>query len=108
ALASNQDVVMRVDVQGAATVRSLYPEAVLIFLTTASEAEMVTRLEDRQSESPAELKLRIATARKELQRVHEFDYVVVNRDHELLQTVDQIEAIIQAEHLRVQHRKVNL
>lgn len=106
AIASGKDVVMRVDVQGAATVRSLYPEAVLIFLTTENESEMVTRLEARSSESPDELKLRIATARKELQRVHEFDYVVVNRDTELEKAVDQIEAIIEAEHLRVDHRKV--
>ncbi len=108
ALASGQDVVMRLDVQGAATIRELCPEALLIFLTTDTEDELVKRLEARKTESTAELKLRIATARKELNRVTEFDYVVVNRDDQLAETVDIIEAIIHAEHHRVNHRKVTL
>ena len=108
ALNSGQDVVMRLDVQGAATIRELCPEALLIFLTTDSEEELVERLIARKTESEPELKLRIATARRELRRVKEFDYVVVNRDDQLNQTVDRIEAIIQAEHLRVNHRKVTL
>jgi guanylate kinase len=108
ALVSGQDVVMRLDVQGAATIKELYPEALLIFLTTDTEEELVERLQSRKTESLPELKLRIATARKELDRVKEFDYVVVNRDDELDKTVDIIEAIIYAEHHRVNHRKVSL
>ncbi len=108
ALTSGQDVVMRLDVQGAATIKELYPEALLIFLTTDTEDELVERLQSRKTESTPELKLRIATARKELDRVKEFDYVVVNRDDQLDKTVDIIEAIIHAEHHRVEHRKVTL
>ncbi len=108
ALASGKDVVMRVDVQGAATVRRLAPEAVLIFLTTESEEELVRRLQKRKTESPEDLKLRIATARKELERLHEFDYVIVNREGQLDTTVDTIIAIITAEHHRIPHRKVTL
>ena len=108
ALESGQDVVMRLDVQGAATIRELCPEALLIFLTTDNEEELVERLQARKTESSAELKLRIATARKELKRVEEFDYVVVNRDDQLDKSVDSIEAIIHAEHQRVKHRKVTL
>jgi len=108
ALASGRDVVMRLDVQGAATIRELYPEALLIFLTTDTEEELVERLRARKTEAEAELKLRIATARKELNRVDEFDYVVVNRDDQLDKTVDIITAIILAEHHRVKHRKVTL
>jgi len=108
ALDSGQDVVMRLDVQGAATIRELCPEALLIFLTTDSEEELVGRLQSRKTESSTELKLRIATARKELNRVIEFDYVVVNRDDQLDKSVDKIEAIIHAEHQRVKHRKVTL
>ena len=108
ALDSGQDVVMRLDVQGAATIRELCPEALLIFLTTDTEEELVERLKARKTESEPELKLRIATARRELKRVQEFDYVVVNRDDQLDKTVDSIEAIIQAEHYRVKHRKVTL
>jgi guanylate kinase len=108
ALASGKDVVMRIDVQGAATVRKLAPEALLIFLTTTSENEMVTRLKTRKSETSSGLALRIATARQELKRIAEFDYVVVNADFHLDETVDTLIAIIQAEHHRVRPRKVSL
>lgn len=108
ALNSGKDVVMRVDVQGAAKIRELNPEAVLIFLTTQNEEEMVTRLKIRKSETSEGLNLRIAMARQELKRINEYDYVVVNRDNELDETVDTIAAIIHAEHHRVKHRKVTL
>ena len=108
ALASGKDVVMRLDVQGAATIRNLCPDALMIFLSTESEDELVNRLLSRKTEAPEELKLRIATARKELNRVDEFDYIVINRDDQLDKTVDMIEAIIQAEHQRVFPRKVTL
>lgn len=108
ALSSGKDVVMRVDVQGAAKIRELNPEAVLIFLTTRDEEEMVNRLRIRKSETPEGLNLRIAMARQELKRINEYDYVVVNRDGELDETVDTIAAIIHAEHHRVKHRKVTL
>ena len=108
ALATGRDVIMRLDVQGAATVRSLSPEAVLVFLAPASEAELVDRLRERKTETPEGLKLRIATARRELARMLEFDYCVVNRDMSLEATVDQIIAIIEAEHSRVHPRTVKL
>lgn len=108
ALASGKDVVMRVDVQGAATVRKISPEAILIFLTTSSEQELVDRLERRLTESSEDLTMRIATARQEFKRIGEFDYIVVNRDSQLDETVDTITAIIEAEHHRVEPRKVNL
>jgi guanylate kinase len=108
ALASGQDVIMRIDVQGAATIRKLVPNAVLIFLTTESEADMVERLQKRRSETPEGLKLRIATARQELKRAREFDYAVVNKACFLDETVKNIHAIIIAEHQRVIQRKVTL
>jgi guanylate kinase len=108
ALSSGKDVVMRVDVQGANTIKQLYPEALLIFLTTQNEDELVNRLKARQTESSEELNLRIATARKERQRINDFDYVVVNRDSHLNEAVDTILDIINAEHHRVKQRKVIL
>jgi guanylate kinase len=108
ALASGKDVVMRIDVQGAATIRKLAPEALLIFLTTASEEELINRLESRKTETPEGLNLRIATARQELKRIDEFDYVLVNPDFQLDETVDILTAIIRAEHHRVKPRKVSL
>lgn len=108
ALASDKDVVMRIDVQGAEFVRKLVPEALMIFITTESEAELVQRLETRKTETADSLAIRIATARKELKRVAAFDYVIVNRDFQLDYTVDVIRAIIDAEHHRVKPRNVNL
>jgi len=108
ALASGKDVIMRIDVQGAETVRKLAPEAVLIFITVDSEEELLNRLRERKTETADALKLRMATARKELQRVSAFDYVVLNRDFHLDDTVDTIRAIIQAEHHRVTPRMVSL
>jgi guanylate kinase len=108
ALFCGQDVVMRLDVQGAATVRKLAPEAVLIFLTTQSEKELVERLKNRKTDTAEDLGLRIATAQQELKRAAEFDYVIVNADGCLEETVDTVIAIIRAEHHRVHPRKVNL
>jgi guanylate kinase len=108
ALASGKDVIMRIDVQGADTIKEIIPDALLIFLTTQDEEEMVNRLKARKTETPGGLKLRIATARQELKRLDLFDYVVVNRENELEQTLDTILAIIKAEHHRVNYRKVRL
>lgn len=108
ALASGMDVILRIDVQGAASIRELAPDALLIFLTTQNEDEMVHRLKSRKTETPEGINLRIATARQELKRMHEFDYVVVNRERQLDETVDIILAIIKAEHHRVNHRRVSL
>jgi guanylate kinase len=108
ALASGMDVIMRIDVQGAETVRRMAPEALMIFLTTNNEDELVQRLETRKTETVDSLAIRIATARKELKRVDAFDYVIVNHDFRLDETVDAIRAIINAEHHRVKPRKVTL
>lgn len=108
ALSSGTDVVMRVDVQGAQTIRKLYPEALLIFLSTRTEEELVRRLKQRKTESSEDLKLRIATARKEMLKVDLFDYYVINAENELDAAVDTIIAIIRAEHHRVNPRKVQL
>jgi guanylate kinase len=108
AFASGQDVIMRIDVQGAETVRKLAPQALLIFLTCESEEELERRLRERKTESADSLALRIATARKEFQRIDAFDYVIVNQDFHLDDTVDKVRSIITAEHLRVHQRKVEL
>jgi len=108
ALASGKDVVMRIDVQGAATIRKLVPNAITIFLNAESEEELVRRLQERKTESADNLKMRIATARQELKRMFEFDYVVVNRGQQLNDTGNQVLSIIAAEKSRVDWEPVNL
>ncbi|MEO0249576.1 MAG: guanylate kinase [candidate division WOR-3 bacterium] len=108
ALASGKDVIMRLDVQGAATIRRMIPDALLIFLLAPSEEELIRRLKERQTESPEDLKRRIALISEEMKRLPEFDYVVINRDGRLDETVEQIMAIITAEKCRVKQRKIQL
>ncbi len=108
ALASGQDVVMRVDVQGAATVCQIVPQAVTIFLTAESEAALIERLRRRRTEDEDHLQRRIDTARAELHRVDEFKYRVVNRECALDDTVDEVIAVMQAEKCRVDWRPVIL
>jgi guanylate kinase len=101
ALASGQDVIMRIDVQGAETIRRLVPNVVTIFLTAENEETLVSRLQQRKTEEPDQLRMRIVTARRELKRIVEFDYVVINREDALDITVDQVLSIIKAEKSRV-------
>ncbi len=108
ALLSGKDVIMRVDVQGAATIRKLIPNAIRVFLTTESESELISRLTERKSEAPEDLSLRIATARQEMKRIQEFDYWVVNREGKLNEAVQHILSIIDAAHCRVEQAPIVL
>lgn len=101
-----QDILMRVDVQGAATIRSKVPEAVLIFLAPPSMEELVERLTTRATETPEELATRITNAHEELKRLPEFDYLVINQNDRLDDAVDKVKAIIVAEKCRVHRRRV--
>jgi len=106
ALLSGRDVVIKVDVQGAATLRRLYTEAVLIFLLPKTKEEWCGRLKARNTETQENLKVRIETAKKELTQIEMFDYIVINADDLLEKAVDDIIDIIKVEHHRVQHRKI--
>lgn len=108
AMASGLDVVMRVDVQGARTIRELAPQALLIFLTASDEEELAERLRKRRTESEADLQRRLEAAREEHEHLQYFDYQVVNADSQAAAAVDAILAIVQAEHHRVQPRVVEL
>ncbi|MCS7285955.1 MAG: guanylate kinase [Anaerolineae bacterium] len=108
ALESGKDVIMRVDVQGARTLRRLIPDAVFIFLIPASEEELARRLRARHTEGEEALKTRLATAREEMMSIGEFDYVVVNADGHLDEAVQDIIAIITAEKCRTKPRRISL
>lgn len=106
ALASGKDVVLRIDVQGAAKVHELYPDCVLIFLVPDDYQKWCDRLVARKTETADTLRLRVKTAREEMGQLNEFDYLVVNPHDHLDDAVDRIEAIIDAEHHRVLQRKI--
>ncbi|NPV76111.1 MAG: guanylate kinase [Anaerolineae bacterium] len=108
ALATGQDTVIRVDVQGAMRLKTLCPEAVFIFLVPDNAAVWYHRLKNRKTETDEEFALRIKTAKAEMEHLDWFDYVVVNTEDCLENTVDTIEAIITAEHHRSHHRVITL
>ena len=108
ALLTGKDVVMRIDVQGAATVRQMVPDAILIFLSCESEESLVTRLDSRGTETEETLKIRLTQVAEELKRLPEFDYVVVNRTDHLDEAVEDIRAIIRAEKCRANQRQITL
>jgi guanylate kinase len=108
ALDKGQDIIVKVDVQGAATIKKTIPQAVFIFLVPPSMKELATRLKQRQTESPFDLALRLKTAEEEIKQLPLFDYVVVNRKAEIDRAVSEIEAIITAEKRRVTPREISL
>jgi guanylate kinase len=108
AMAEGQDVIMRLDVQGAETIRQMVPEALLVFITASSENELIERLQSRKTEDPEQLEIRLQTARQEMGRIPEFDYVVPNADNRLDETVETVLAIISAEKHRTHPRRALL
>jgi guanylate kinase len=108
AMAEGQDVIMRLDVQGAMTIRQMIPDALLIFIATLSEDELISRLSGRRTENAEQLQIRLRTARQEMSRIPEFDYVVPNADGKLGDTVDMVLSILTAEKHRSHPRRARL
>lgn len=108
AMESGLDVILRVDVQGAAKLRELNPDAVMIFLIPSSVEEWHERLNSRQTETPESMKIRLEKVKWELEYLTIFDYMVVNRHNQLNEAVDTIVDIINAEHHRTIPRKITL
>jgi len=108
-MSKGYDIVLRVDVQGAATLRAILGNSALfIFLVAESEVALVKRLMDRRTETREKLLLRVSTAREEVKRMIEFDYVAVNAQGQLEKTVNLINSIIDAEKAKVQQRMVEI
>ena len=108
ALREGRDVILKMDVQGAAAIRRLAPEALLIFLIPPSLADLRQRLQGRMTETAPELTRRLRTAEDELSRIREYDYRVVNENGGLERAAAEIDAIITAEKCRVTPRLAQL
>ncbi|KAL3641944.1 hypothetical protein CASFOL_012759 [Castilleja foliolosa] len=105
-MAKGCDIVLRVDIQGAANLRRILKNnAVFVFLVAESEEAMVKRLIDRKTETSEALLVRVASAREELRHLKEFDYVVENKDGEIESAVKLIDSIVYAEKAKVQQRR---
>ena len=108
ALAEGKDAVVKVDVQGAATIRAIARDALLIFIAPPSMQELERRLRERKTESSEQLAIRIQTAQKELQQADRFDALVVNETGALDETVDRILGTVREQRHRVPPRTVQL
>ena len=107
-LRRGNDLIMAPDVQGASTVRWKLPNAITIFLRPSSLDELMPRLEKRGTETMDERRIRLETAEREMQRMSEYDYVIVNKSDRLAQAMADLKAIISAERLRLCRRDVTL
>jgi guanylate kinase len=74
-------VLLDIDVQGAAQVRARYPDCLSLFIRTSSWEAYEQRLHQR-GEKRENIARRLATAQGELERIHEFDHVIINDDLE--------------------------
>jgi len=108
ALSQGVDTIVKVDVQGAATIKEVLPQAVLIFLMPPSLEALEKRLKRRRSESSEDLALRLARAAGEIERLPLFDYVITSDQDKLDDVVSQIDAIVTAEKCRLEPRTVAL
>ncbi|MEA2537084.1 MAG: guanylate kinase [Chloroflexota bacterium] len=97
ALLRGQDVILKIDVQGAQEVKENVPEAVLIFIVPPSLESLFQRLKSRATETADELELRQRNSAIELGRQEDYDYIVENRDGEVEATAQRIEGIIEDE-----------
>lgn len=108
ALAEGRDTILKIDIQGATTIKKILPQAVFIFLMPLSKEDLVTRLRQRNSESASDLDLRLRTVEEEIKKLPIFDYVIVNKHGQIDQVISEIKAIITAEKLRVTPREYYL
>ena len=97
ALRDGRDVILKIDVQGAAVVKAAVPDALLVFLVPPSLEDLFARLRARATESADELDVRQRNAALELARQEDYDHVVVNETGEVDRVAARIESIIEAE-----------
>lgn len=104
-LAQGIDVVLTIDTQGARTIRARTEGAVFIFLAPHSLDELVERLNVRGTDTPEQRTLRMLNAEREMAELPQYDYVIVNQQDRLAESVAQLRAILCAEHCRVNPKR---
>ncbi|MGI5882706.1 MAG: guanylate kinase [Dethiobacteria bacterium] len=97
------DVILEIDVQGAAQVRRSTDEGICIFLLPPNMEELWQRIEGRGTDKPEAMQERFRNARRELMEVWQYDYVVINNT--VSEAVNDIKSIIMAEKCRVERNK---
>jgi guanylate kinase len=100
ALKEGRDVLIKVDVQGAMSIKKALPEAVLLFLMAPTRQELEDRLRRRHTESDSELQRRLQTADAEISQLPLFNYLIINNEGQTEKVVSEILAIMTAEKLK--------
>lgn len=103
-LNAGTDVVLEIDVQGALQVKSIFPQAILIFLAPPSWQELANRLRHRATEDSHTITRRLQAARTELARVENYQYLIINDN--LQEAVQKLQAIIEAERCRPERHNI--
>jgi len=107
-LKNGLDVILKVDIQGAATIKSLIPQAISIFMIPGTLNDLENRLRTRMTESEEQLKLRLEVAKTELTKLNNFEYYIINEEDNLESTVRQIDTIITAEKQRLNRPHIDI
>jgi guanylate kinase len=107
-LAAGRDVVLTIDPQGAQTIRTRTRGAVFIFLAPESLHELVERVDARGQDSPEQRTLRLLNAEREMAELPKYDYLIINRQDRLGEAVEQLKAVLLAEHSRVRPTRPEL
>lgn len=107
-LRAGRDVLLKIDVQGAATVRKKFPDAIYIFLVPGSIEELVERLTNRHTETEEQIQLRLKNAQNELAQKEQYEYIIENRQGRLDEAVACLQAIMLAEHCRTHPHYINI
>jgi guanylate kinase len=108
AIRAGEDVILKIDVQGAEKVKALVPDALRIFVAPPSEADREAWLAGRGTESAEELARRNRDAELEMRHMSEYDYVVVNEVGRFDQTARRIDEIIRNEHEQHPDRQISI
>ena len=108
ALSKGKDVIVKVDVQGAKTIKQILPQAVFIFLRPPSMEELEKRLRQRHSESARDLAVRLRKAEEEMDSLPLFDHVLTSYQGKLDEVISQVQAIVAAEKRRVKPGVIEL
>ncbi|SJZ31007.1 guanylate kinase [Selenihalanaerobacter shriftii] len=98
-LNTEQDVILEIDIQGAAQVKEKYEYGVFVFLAPPSLKELESRIYKRGTDSQESIEVRMENASKEMKKVEDYDYIIVN--DEIEKAVKKLKAIIIAERCKV-------
>ena len=104
-LAQGTDVLLTIDTQGARTIRVRTQGALFVFLAPRSLDELVERLNGRGADTPEQRTLRMLNAEREMAELPQYDYVIVNQQDHLADSIAQLWAILRAEHCRVHPKR---